>query len=209
MNLFKTKKKQAEHFSLDGVYNGHYNVTYKGVPCIKCPFDYVIYQMIISELKPDLIIEIGSNHGGSAYYMADLLNAIGHGEIHSIDIEDKVPREVKQHPRIKFFFNGWQKYDLSLAKGEKILVIEDSSHHFENTLEAINRFAKLVTLGSYLIVEDGIVNRLGLEEEYNGGPIRAIEVFLQQHPEFILDERWHSFFGKAATFNTIGYLKRT
>jgi cephalosporin hydroxylase len=36
------------------------------------PFDYVIYQMIINEVKPDLIIEIGSNIGG-ALYIADLL----------------------------------------------------------------------------------------------------------------------------------------
>jgi cephalosporin hydroxylase len=208
MRLFGSKKKQQESFSLDGIYHGHLKMTYRGVRCIKCPFDYVLYQMIIDEIKPDMIIEIGTHHGGSAYYLGDLLNIIGHGVIHSIDIEDRVPEIVKQHPRIKLFFDGWENYDLSLVKGERILVIEDSSHEYKNTLGAINRFCHLVTPGSYLIVEDGIIEDLNMTEEYFGGPVKAIKEFLPQHPEFILDEKWHDFFGKAATFNTMGYLKR-
>ncbi|WP_162944939.1 CmcI family methyltransferase [Flavisolibacter nicotianae] len=209
--IIRQKEKlrvRGENFSLTGVYKGHYNITYKGVPCLKCPFDYVLYQMIIQEVKPDLIVEIGANHGGSAYYMADLLNAIGHGQIHSIDIADRVPDEVKKHPRIKFFFDGWEKYDLSQIKGERILVIEDASHHYDNTLAAINHFAPVVTKDSYLIVEDGIIDRLGLTENFNGGPVRAIKEFLPVHPEFVLDLKWHNFFGEGATFNTMGYLKR-
>jgi cephalosporin hydroxylase len=208
MSFFEIKQKTQKSFSLDGVYNGHYNITYRGVECIKCPFDYVLYQMIIQEVKPDLIVEIGANNGGSAYYMADLLEVIGHGQIHSIDIVDKVSDQVKSHPRIRFFFEGWENYDLKQATGDRILVIEDSSHQYENTLGAINRFAHLVTVGSYLIVEDGIISDLGFSNEFNGGPVRAIEEFLPNHPEFVLDDRWHSFFGKGATFNTMGYLKR-
>jgi cephalosporin hydroxylase len=208
VSLLKINKRKASSFSLDGVYSGHYKITYRGVPCIKCPFDYVLYQMIIHEVKPDLIIEIGANNGGTAYYMADILDTIGHGEIHSIDIEDKVPVEVKCHSRISFFFEGWQNYDLKQAKGDKILVIEDSSHQFENTLGAIERFAHLVTVNSYLIVEDGIIDNLGLTRQFNGGPLKAIREFLPRHPEFVLEKKWHDFFGIGATFNTMGYLKR-
>jgi cephalosporin hydroxylase len=208
VSLLNIKTARNSSYSLEGVYKGHYNINYKGVPCIKCPFDYVLYQMIISEVKPDLIIEIGANNGGSAYYMADLLDAIGTGEIHSIDIEDKVPEEVKLHKRIKFFFEGWENYDLKLAEGRRILVIEDSSHHYENTLGAIQRFAHLVTVNSYLIVEDGIIDDLGLSKQFGGGPLKAIREFLPLHPEFVLDEKWHNFFGEGATFNTMGYLKR-
>jgi cephalosporin hydroxylase len=208
VSLFGLKQSTGKKISLDGIYKGHYNIRYKGIECIKCPFDYVLYQMIIHEVKPDLIIEIGANNGGSAYYMADLLESMGRGKIHSIDIMDKVSVEVKRHPRIQFYFEGWENYDLDLAKGEKILVIEDSSHQYENTLGVINRFAHLVTLGSYLIVEDGIINDLGFTKQFDGGPLKAIEEFLPEHPEFVLDEKWHSFFGEGATFNTMGYLKR-
>jgi cephalosporin hydroxylase len=208
VSFFGLKQNTGKRISLDGIYTGHYNITYKGVECIKCPFDYVLYQMIIHQVRPDLIIEIGANNGGSAFYMADLLESMGHGKIHSIDIMDKVSDEVKSHPRIQFFFDGWENYDLDLAKGEKILVIEDSSHHYKNTLGAINRFAHLVTVDSYLIVEDGIIDELGFSNHFDGGPLRAIKEFLSEHSEFILDENWHKFFGTGATFNTMGYLKR-
>jgi cephalosporin hydroxylase len=189
MNLFKKKKKSNNvSYSLNGIERGHQEITYKGVPCIKCPFDYVIYQMILNEIKPDLLIEIGTNHGGSALYMADIMNTIGKGEIHTIDIDDRSYPEAKEHSRISFFHDGWENYNLELTrKYETILVIEDASHEYKNTLLAIERFAPIVTSGSYLIIEDGIIDALGWTENYNGGPVKAINEFLPKHPEFQID----------------------
>ena len=197
-------------FKLSKIDKGHHQITYRGVTCTKCPFDYVMYQMIISEIKPDLIIEIGSNEGGSALYLADLMRLNGAGIVHSIDIENRIDDRVKNHPGIKFFFDGWLNYDLKLASQfETVLIIEDSSHTYENTVAALSRFAPLVSEGSYLIVEDGIIDALGLSAQFGGGPVRAIKEFLLSHPEFVLDKKWSDFFGKNTTFNTIGYLKRT
>ncbi|WP_186299974.1 CmcI family methyltransferase [Algoriphagus algorifonticola] len=211
MILKKIKKvfKKEISYSLKDIYNGHHNITYRGVLCIKCPFDYITYQMIINQVKPDLIIEIGTNEGGSTLYLADLLEINGVGEIHSIDIEDKCPEVVKEHKRINLFFNGWENYDLDLAKGFKtVLVIEDSSHHYKNTLDAINKFAPLVTKDSYLIVEDGILSSMGWSKSFDGGPVRAIEVFIEKNKNFKIDNSWENFFGKDTTFNPKGFLKR-
>jgi cephalosporin hydroxylase len=165
--------------------------------------------MILSEVQPDLIIEIGTNFGGGALYMADLLNNFGKGEVHSIDITDKCSEMVKQHPRIKLFHEGFDKYDLELTKGfEKILVIEDASHIYEDSLNAIEKFAPVVTKDSYLIVEDGVVDKLGVSKAFNGGPCRAIREFLPNHPEFVVDRKWCDLFGKNATNNVNGYLKK-
>lgn len=203
--MFNKKKS----FSLEGVDKGHHNVTYKGIPCMKCPFDYVIYQMIIEEVKPDLIIEIGTNKGGSALYYADLLELQGKGVIHSIDIKDDCGDTVKNHNRISLFKEGWINYNLELTQNfEKILVIEDSSHEYKNTLDVMNRFWPLVSKDSYFIVEDGIINDLGKSEQYNGGPVKAIKEFLLYNNNFELDKKWLNFFGHEATFNTMGYLKR-
>jgi cephalosporin hydroxylase len=203
--MFKRKKT----FSLEGIDKGHYNVTYKGIACLKCPFDYVIYQMIIDEVKPDLIIEIGTNNGGSTLYLADLLELQGKGVIHSIDITDQCPQLVKDHPRINLFHQGWEAYDmLQLESYNVILVIEDSSHEYKNTLNSILKFSRYVSLDSYLIVEDGIINDLGREKEFNGGPLKAIKEFLNNNSNFELCEKWVNFFGENATFNTMGYLKR-
>jgi len=202
-------KKKVKSFSLEGVDLGHYNVKYKGIACLKCPFDYVIYQMIIEEVKPDLIIEIGTNNGGSTLYLADLLELQGKGVIHSIDITDECESIVKKHSRIQLFHEGWQKYDTSNLDGiDKILVIEDSSHEYSNTLGSISKFANFVTLNSYLIVEDGIITDLGREKEFNGGPVRAINEFLTNNSNYEPSKKWENFFGESATFNTKGYLKR-
>lgn len=196
-------------YSLKPIYDGHHQVTYRGVACQKCPFDYVLYQMIINEVNPDLIIEIGTYEGGSSLYLADLLQIYGGGIIHSIDISDNCPPLVKNHPRIKLFHSGWDNYDFSLAKDfKRVLVIEDSSHHYQNTFDAIQKFKDLVTVNSYLIVEDGIVDSMGWSKSYGGGPIKATKEFLDMNKDFILDNKWENFFGKSASFNTKGFLKR-
>jgi cephalosporin hydroxylase len=191
------------------IYKGHFKVTYRGVQAIKCPFDYVIYQMIMFTLKPDLVIEIGCYKGGGALYIADIMNIIGKGEVHSIDIEDNADFLVKNHPRIKLFQNGYQNYNINNAEDYKnILIIEDASHNFEDSLKCLDKFHKLVSIGSYYIVEDGIVNNLGMRKKYNGGPQKAISQFLNKNINFQIDSSLCDMFGKNATFNINGYLKR-
>ena len=182
---------------------------YRGVKAARCPFDYVIYQMIIFNLKPDLVIEIGTNAGGGALYLADLMSITDHGIVHTIDITSQCARIAATHPRVRLFTEGWQNYDLREVVGySKVLVIEDGSHMYEETLTAMQRFAPIVTVGSYMIVEDGIINKLGKTKNYHGGPLRAIREFLRSTKDFEVDRYWCDFFGKNATFNVNGYLKR-
>lgn len=198
------------NFKLKDIDAGHHNVTYKGVPAIKCPFDYVLYQMLVMQLQPDLIIEIGTNKGGSALYLADLLLLTGKGEIHTIDLPSNQEHpSLHQHPHISVFKQGYNGYDTTkLENDQTILVIEDGSHQYEDVLATLQKFGPLVSTGSYFIVEDGIVTELGKEKEYNGGPQKAIREYLGTHPEFITDRHWCDFFGPNATFNVNGYLKK-
>jgi cephalosporin hydroxylase len=196
-------------FNLKGFDEGHHKTRYRGVECVKAPFDYVIYQMIIEDVKPDLIIEIGTYVGGSALYLADLLALQGKGEVHTIDVEGEIDKRVQGHNRIKFFRNGWEGYDLSIVKDfNSILVIEDGTHKYSDTLNTIRKFAPVVSKNSYLIVEDGIIDELGLTREHQGGPVKAIKQFLSENNNFQVDHYWTDFYGRNATFNTIGYLKR-
>ncbi len=197
-------------FKLSDIDSGHHRVTYKGVPAIKCPFDYVLYQMLITELKPDLIIEIGTNKGGSSLYLADLLHLNGKGELHTIDLptntEDKL---LHSHQRIKIFKEGFTGYNTDgLSEYKKILIIEDGSHQYEDVLATLEKFAPFVSPGSNFIVEDGIVTELGLEKQFNGGPQKAIREFLKKNNKFTIDRKWCDFFGPNATFNVNGYLKK-
>lgn len=141
--MFKKNKKESRnskvHFTVETINSGHHNVMYWGVKAVRCPFDYVIYQIIISEILPDLIIEIGTRKGGTTLYLADLLDSLNHGRIHTIDINNDADKIVCKHDRISFFHEGWKNYDLSKAtKFEKISIIEDASHIYEDTLGALN-----------------------------------------------------------------------
>ncbi len=206
---FFTDRNVHTNFNVRSIYAGHLNVTYRGIKATRCPFDYVLYQMIISELKPDLIIEIGTYKGGGALYLGDLLNTFGFGMIHTIDIEPLYDKILLNHPRIKTFSNGWENYNLKEVKGfSKILVIEDGAHTYEQSIGAIKKFSPIVSVGSYLIIEDGIVDELGMKKKFNGGPVRAIREFLKNNNDFKIDRKWCDFFGKNATFNIDGYLKR-
>jgi len=225
------------HLDLKKVFNGIGRSLYRGVTIQKFPFDYVMYQMIIHEVRPDLIIEIGTMHGGSALYLADLLEImkIDGGEVHTIDLinpkerkdrEDIIndygldpneeidyPEIIDAHPRIKTFNGGYKNYDLTNCKGfKKILVIDDGSHIREEVLEVMDKFKKLIGVGSYLIIEDGNALDVSVQPElvnrYNGGPLMAIHKFLSENDEFRIDFRWCDMFGINATFNTYGYLKK-
>lgn len=197
-------------FTSRSVHQGSLATTYRGIVALRCPFDYVIYQMIISDLRPDLVIELGTAKGGGALYLGDLMNAVGHGVVHTIDIESNSAPAVREHPRVKVFTSGWEGYDVAEAQQfARILVIEDASHVYEQTLGAMRKFAPLVSIGSYLIVEDGIVSELGTAEQYNGGPLRAIREFLKSDSGFVVDRHWCDFYGRNATSNINGYLKRT
>ena len=46
------------------------NTFWLGISIAKCPLDLHIYQEIIFELKPNVIIECGTAYGGSALYLA-------------------------------------------------------------------------------------------------------------------------------------------
>ncbi|MES9673080.1 CmcI family methyltransferase, partial [Bacillus pseudomycoides] len=52
------------------------NTEWLGTPIYKCPLDLFLYQEIIYQIKPDLIIECGTHSGGSALFFSSMLDLI-------------------------------------------------------------------------------------------------------------------------------------
>ena len=74
---------------------------WRGVPLKKDPFDFTLLPMLLWELRPATIIELGAYKGGSALWMADTLDAFGiDARIHSFDVD--VARIMARHPRVTF-----------------------------------------------------------------------------------------------------------
>jgi cephalosporin hydroxylase len=183
--------------------------TYFGVQSLKSPIDAWIYQEILYEIKPDVIIEIGNALGGGTLFLAHMCDLMGKGRVIGLDLSHSdVPEFITTHPRISFIggdacgnFNAVAK---CIRQNETVLIIEDSSHTYENTLNVLRLYAPLVTRGSYFIVEDGICHH-GLDMGPSPGPYEAINTFINENTDFEIDRSKESFL---ITWNPKGYLRR-
>jgi cephalosporin hydroxylase len=50
------------------------NMYWQGTLVLKCPLDLWIYQEIICETKPEVVIETGTFQGGSALFLASVFD---------------------------------------------------------------------------------------------------------------------------------------
>ncbi len=199
---------------LKGIQRGIlFRSQYKGVPCLKSPFDLSIYHHLFWVTKPKTIIEIGSKHGGSALFFSDLSkNYSLDAKIISIDINPPPEIEI---PSVEFVTGDASDlskiFGLSSMKNlpRPWIIIEDSAHTYEVCTHVLDYFGKNLEAGEYLVMEDGNLDELGLSEKYNGGPNRAISDFFDRNPMvFEVDEFYCDFFGYNKTYNPNGYLKK-
>ena len=71
-----------------------------GAQALKNPLDLWVYQEIMVETRPELIVETGTYRGGSALFLASICELLGTGEVISIDIEpvrDDYPSPSADH----------------------------------------------------------------------------------------------------------------
>ena len=195
------------YYGLEGEKHLYTRTYWMNVPCLKCPLDLWIYQEIIAEIQPDLIIETGTYSGGSALFIAHILDIVGKGEIITIDIEDQ-PRP--QHPRITYVKGSSTDADLvdtmlNARPVETCMVVLDSDHTKSHVLKELKIFAPYVSLGSYMIIEDTNINGHPTFPAFGDGPYEAVKEFLKTNQNFIVDDSREKFL---MTFNPQGFLKR-
>ncbi|HYW73192.1 MAG TPA: CmcI family methyltransferase [Pyrinomonadaceae bacterium] len=183
--------------------------TYFGIPAWKSPVDFWIYQELVYELKPDVIVEIGVNSGGSTLALAHICDLLEHGRVIGIDLNhDGVAPAVSRHPRIRLIAGdacaAIKRVQRFVKRTDSVLVIEDSSHTFENTLSILEVYSPLIKPGGYFIVEDGICHH-GLDAGPSPGPYEAVQTFIGRNPQFEIDRSREAFL---ITWNPKGYLRR-
>lgn len=182
--------------------------TWLGAQALKNPLDLWIYQEIMVETQPELIVETGTYRGGSALFLASVCDLLDRGEVVSIDVEplrDDYPR----HPRVTYL-GGRSSTDPEVvveirerAADRNTLVILDSDHSQGHVEAELAVYAPLVPVGCYLIVEDSNIGRI--RKDLLPGPFEAIETFLAGSDAFEIDRGREKFL---LTFNPSGYLRR-
>ena len=184
------------------------NTRFHGVTVWKNPMDLWLYQEMIHEFRPDVIIEAGTKYGGSAYYFARLFDLVDHGQVITIDTTPQPNRP--EHPRITYLTGSSTDPAIAasvdeLVGGGKPLIVLDSSHRRDHVLEELRLWSPRVPLGWHIVVEDSHAGGRPVTTRVARGPWPAIKRFLAENDAFVVDESMHKFF---FTFNPGGYLKR-
>ena len=186
---------------------------YRGVALQKNPFDLAIYLLLLDRVRPRTLIEIGSKEGGSAIWFADQARLLGLSlEVLSIDLE--VPA-IAAGPNVKFLRGDARELGKVLtpalmnALARPLMVVEDSSHLAGTTWAVLQFFDPWLNSGEYIVIEDGILSDMRVGDLYDGGPLRAIEAFLERvDGRYEVDRGLCDYFGRNVTWNVDGYLRR-
>ena len=161
-------------------------MTWRGIALGKSVYDFALIPMMIWEIQPASIIEIGSGEGASAIWMADLCKSYNlPTRIYSIDIEP---------PSIKYLDVTFLKGDsreISNFDTEMLphpwIILEDAHIEVNKVMEY---FEEHMHSGDYMIIEDT-----------RGKKGSALEIPNSLH----VDSYYCDYFGRNATsaMNTI------
>ena len=197
--------------------------SWMGVFIQQDPMDAFAIQDMLWRVKPDLIIEVGTNTGGGAIFYATIMKGYNpHGKIVTLDVKEVSNWNKRNNHRcpgcILATDHAWwgdgmihfvkgrvteadtrKKVEEFTKTAKIILVIEDASHRYPDTLQNLEAIHSWVTPGSYLLVQDTKMDRFvgKLGKRYGNlkfGPMRSVDEFLAKHgSSFVIDRRFEYF----------------
>lgn len=185
-----------------------------GITTLQNPCDVWITQEIISEVKPDIIIECGTHNGGSILVWTMFMQLVNPGS-KSVTIDCA-------NNRVKHSFDDLDKHITYLlgssvnpelvarvqemSHDKKVVVILDSDHRKEHVLAELEIYGKLVSKNSYMIVQDTNINGHPVLPSFGPGPMEAVQDFLSANDNFVIDESKDKQF--CFSFCPNGFLKK-
>jgi cephalosporin hydroxylase len=176
-------------------------VNWGGVLHMKDPFSLACYPLVIQELRPLSVVELGSYHGGSARWLADLLSIFGlpESEVHSFDID--IDRIRAEHPKVSFHradVTNTSTFDAQLLRSlpHPWLLIEDTHQNVHSLLMYFDQFLRP---GDWLIVEDTDVWQVYREMR---------DFLLERNGQYLVDTYYTDLYGYNVTWHRNGYLRK-
>jgi cephalosporin hydroxylase len=176
----------------------HTDDVYAGLRISKFPEDLRVYEHLIWIARPDVVIELGSQFGGSALWFRDRLRAaasygrVEDARVIAVDVDLEQAREglASADPSyevdIELLEGDVCDPDLPdrvgalLPKGARCLVIEDTAHLYETTMAALQGFARFVPSDGFFVVEDGCVDvpEMRAHADWPAGVLPAVTEWL-------------------------------
>ena len=201
---------------LNAVQKGALSSNYRGVRFLKSPFDIGLYLQLFSRQCPGTVIEIGCRFGGSALWFADMMASHGHPNPRVLTV-DIAPAVDYSDPRIMVLTGEAANLgavftdELLVSCPRPWLVVEDSSHLYQDARAVLEFFHTRLQPGDHIVVEDGILLHLSDSQydAYDNGPNRAVGDFLaREGDDYKVDTDLCDFYGHNATYNPNGWLVR-
>ena len=185
----------------------HGVTSWHGYEMAKLATDILMYSELIFRIQPDVIIESGTYKGGSAKFFADMCKLNGKG--HVISVGNQWKEGLPPDKDIMFIFGDTLseevhnviRISLDTYNDKVIFVSLDSAHDKAHVLKEISLYKDYVSLGSYMVVEDGMAIFTQTSSEAN----QAIDEFMRVTDEFVIDKDCEKFI---LTTNPNGWLKK-
>ena len=186
------------------------SLTWLGVPIWQNVLDLWTIQEAISSVRPGLLVETGTDRGGSALFYANLMDLLGEGRVMTIDI---ARNHDLDHPRIEFLHGSStdpkivdQVREVAARSSGPVMVILDGNHAREHVARELELYGPLVTPGSLLLSQDGVIDEFRIFRDSRPGPLGANRDFLSRHPEFEHDRELNERF--RLTQHPLGWMRR-
>ena len=177
----------------------HTSDWYAGVRISKLPEDLRTYEHLLWASNASVVIELGTQLGGSALWFRDRLAAlqrygrIGKPLVITVDVDiagacDQLAGADPSYSASIIPIEGDVRDKQLPARVASLIpadsrcfVVEDTAHTYETTLAALNGFAQFVAPGGYFVVEDGCVDieQLRLNDHWPRGVIPALEDWIR------------------------------
>ena len=205
-----------------------YGFSWLGRPIIQLPDDMIRIQEAIFQVQPDVIVETGIAHGGSLIFYSSLMELIGKGRVIGLDIDIRPHNRaaIEAHPmarRITMIEGSStapevvEQVKALIKPDDVVMLILDSNHARDHVADELDAYAALVTPGSYILSQDGVMQLVAgmprTQDDWDeDNPITAVNAFLAQHPEFVVELPPRPFDETLetpeSTHHPVGWLKR-
>ena len=184
--------------------------TWLGHAVNRYPADLHSYQELVADVRPGLVVVAGDDPGlgGRALFVASVCDQLGQGRVVAVGGGDAPERPA--HPRITHVTGAPEDpavaervAALAPAPGGAMVIL--GLGEVNRVVTAFERYAPLVPVGGYVVVENTVVNGRPVVPGFGPGPHEAVVNILGRHGDFVPDPAGERY---TLTFNRGGYLKR-
>jgi cephalosporin hydroxylase len=184
--------------------------TWLGHPVNRYPADLHVYQELLAETRPDVVVVAADDPGlgGRALFLASVCEQLGHGRV--VAVGDVDGARQPSHPRLDHVFGAPEapavaRTVTALASSSPAALVLLGLSDASQVIATFERYASMVPVGGHVIVENTVVKGRAVDLATGRGAFEAVEAILSRRGDFVSDPAGERY---TLTFNRGGYLKR-